>query len=64
MDGALAGALSHLRQPARGAVSGVDSRPGDEQQRRRIRRTAILLALTALGIYVAFIASGIMKATP
>jgi len=25
---------------------------------------AILLALTALGIYVAFIASGIMKAQP
>jgi hypothetical protein len=37
--------------------------PGDDE-RRRIRRTAILLALTALGIYVAFIASGIMKAQP
>jgi hypothetical protein len=30
------------------------------EQRRRIRRNAILLALLALGIYVAFIASGVM----
>jgi hypothetical protein len=37
--------------------------PTDEQ-RRRIRRTTILLALVALGIYVAFIASGVMKAQP
>ena len=29
-------------------------------QRRRIRRNAIVLALLALGIYVAFIASGVM----
>jgi hypothetical protein len=35
-----------------------------EQQRRRIRRTTIVLALVALGIYVAFIASGVMKAQP
>jgi hypothetical protein len=33
-----------------------------EEQRRRIRRTTIVLALVALGIYVAFIASGVMKA--
>jgi hypothetical protein len=33
--------------------------PTDEQ-RRRIRRSAILLALLALGIYVAFIASGVL----
>ena len=33
--------------------------PGDEQ-RRRIRRNALVLALLALGIYVAFIASGVM----
>ena len=33
-----------------------------EEQRRRIRRTTILLALVALGIYVAFIASGVMQA--
>jgi len=31
-----------------------------EQQRRRIRRNAILLGLVALGIYVAFIASGVI----
>ena len=41
----------------------MDRGPGDDE-RRRIRRMAILLALTALGIYVAFIASGIMKAQP
>jgi hypothetical protein len=35
-----------------------------EVQRRRIRRAAIALALVALGIYVAFIASGVMKAQP
>jgi hypothetical protein len=33
-----------------------------EAQRRRIRRTALLLAAVALAIYVAFIASGVMKA--
>jgi hypothetical protein len=31
-----------------------------DEQRRRIRRNAIVLALLALGIYVAFIASGVM----
>ena len=31
-----------------------------DAQRRRIRRTTILLALVALGIYVAFIVSGVM----
>jgi hypothetical protein len=34
--------------------------PTDEQ-RRRIRRTALVLALVALGIYVAFIASGVLQ---
>ena len=29
-------------------------------QRRRIRRNAIVLGLLALGIYVAFIASGVL----
>jgi hypothetical protein len=33
-----------------------------EEQRRGIRRTTILLALVALAIYVAFIASGVIKA--
>jgi hypothetical protein len=33
-------------------------------QRRRIRRNALLLALTALAIYVAFIVSGVIKAQP
>lgn len=35
-----------------------------EEQRRRIRRTTVVLVLVALGIYVAFIASGMMKAQP
>ena len=29
-------------------------------QRRRIRRNAIVLALLAVGIYVAFVASGVL----
>ena len=37
---------------------------GDDQRRRSIRRTTILLVLVALGIYVAFIASSVMKAQP
>jgi hypothetical protein len=32
------------------------------EQRRRIRWTTILLAATALGIYVAFIASSVIRA--
>jgi len=32
----------------------------DEAQRRRIRRNAVLLGVLALGIYVAFIASGVL----
>jgi hypothetical protein len=35
--------------------------PTDEQ-RRRIRRNAVVLGLLALGIYVAFIVSGVMGA--
>jgi hypothetical protein len=35
-----------------------------EQQRRRIRRTTVVLALVAIGIYVAFIASGVMHSRP
>jgi hypothetical protein len=35
-----------------------------EDQRRRIRWTTLLLTLVALGIYVAFIASAMMKAQP
>ena len=41
----------------------VNAGPSDEQ-RRRIRRTTVLLVLVALGIYVAFIASSMMKAQP
>jgi len=37
----------------------VSTGPNDEQ-RRRIRRNAIVLALLAVGIYVAFVASGVL----
>ena len=33
-----------------------------DEQRRRVRRNAILLGLVALGIYVAFIASSVLSA--
>ena len=33
----------------------------DEVRRRRIRRNSVALALIALAIYVAFIASGVLK---
>jgi len=39
----------------------VNTGPTDEQ-RRRIRRMTIALALVAIAIYVAFIASGVMQA--
>jgi hypothetical protein len=39
----------------------VDEGP-DPVQRRRIRRGALLLGLTAVAIYVAFILSGVIKA--
>jgi len=35
--------------------------PDEAQQRRRVRRTALLLALVALGFYVAFIAIGVLR---
>ena len=38
--------------------------PAEEQRRRSVRRTTILLALVALGIYVTFIVSSVMKAQP
>ncbi len=33
-----------------------------DEQKRGIRRTTVLLVLVALAIYVAFIASGVIKA--
>jgi hypothetical protein len=39
----------------------VNAGPTDEQ-RRRIRRTTVVLVLVALGIYVAFIASSMVAA--
>ena len=35
-----------------------------EEQRRAIRRTTIVLTVVVLAIYVAFIASGVIKAQP
>ena len=36
----------------------------DDERRWRIRRNTVVLALTALAIYVAFIASGVIKSQP
>ena len=36
----------------------------DEERRRRIRRNSVALALVAIAIYVAFIASGVLKSQP
>jgi hypothetical protein len=36
--------------------------PTNAEQRRRVRRSAIVLAVVAIAIYVAFIASGVMNA--
>lgn len=36
--------------------------PTGEERRRRIRRNTAVLALTAIAIYVAFIASGVIRA--
>ena len=66
MDRALARAVSHLRRAAHGARrrdAFVTGEPDDER-RRRIRRNSVVLALTALAIYVAFIASGVIKSQP
>jgi hypothetical protein len=41
-------------------VSNTRANGPTEQQRRRIRRGALALALLAIGIYVAFIASGVL----
>lgn len=38
--------------------------PLDERRRRNVRRTTFVLALIALGIYVAFIAASVMEAQP
>ena len=41
----------------------ADEDPSEAQRRRNIRRTTVLLVLVVLGIYVAFIASSVMKAS-
>ena len=35
--------------------------PPTAEQRRRVRRSAIVLAVVAIAIYVAFIASGVLN---
>jgi hypothetical protein len=37
-------------------------RESTAEQRRRVRRSALVLAVVAIAIYVAFIASGVMGA--
>ncbi len=46
------------------ALQDMAEREPTAEQRRRIRRSAIVLALIAIAVYVAFIASGVMKAQP
>ena len=46
------------------ALHEMAEREPTAEQRRRIRRSAIVLAVVAIAIYVAFIASGVMKAQP
>ena len=46
------------------ALQDMAEREPTAEQRRRIRRSAIVLALVAIAVYVAFIASGLMKAQP
>ena len=43
-------------------MNDMAERDPSAEQRRRIRRTAIVLAVVAIAIYVAFIASGVMNA--
>jgi ABC-type amino acid transport system permease subunit len=55
MDGAIAGALPHIRK-----------RPGDQvtdagERQRKIRRNAILLGLLALAFYVGFYVAQIAR---
>ena len=44
------------------ALQEMAEREPTAEQRRRIRRSAIVLALIAIAVYVAFIASGVMQA--
>ena len=46
------------------ALQEMAEREPTAEQRRRIRRSAIVLAVVAIAIYAAFIASGVMKAQP
>ena len=46
------------------ALQEMAEREPTAEQRRRIRCSAIVLALIAIAVYVAFIASGVMKAQP
>ena len=48
MDGAVAGALSHLRQGAGDQVT------EQEELQKRIRRNALLLGLLAVAVYVVY----------
>jgi cytochrome c oxidase subunit 1 len=62
--GAVAGAVPHVRRSAGHQVSQGDtmSDQATAQQRRRIRRNAIVLGIVAFAIYAAFIMSGVLRA--
>ncbi|MFH1813466.1 MAG: cytochrome oxidase small assembly protein [Pseudomonadota bacterium] len=54
MDGAVAGAASHLRNAAGLQVSAAVTSSDDELRRRNVR-TAMWLAGTAVAVFVAFV---------
>ena len=67
VDGAVAGAVPHVRRRAGRQVSAApmnEPSATDAAATRASAGPAIVLALVALGIYVGFIASGVMKAQP
>jgi hypothetical protein len=48
-------------EPARWSPAGMtQDHPTDEATRRRIRRNTVLLAIVAVGIYVAFVVSSML----
>ena len=64
MDGAVAGALPHLRHAAQGSRDAGSLRVTDEQKDRRkgVRRTTIILVAVALAFYLGFILIGVLRA--
>jgi hypothetical protein len=64
VDGTVAGAVSHLRQAAEGPRLRGSLRVTEVQNDRRkgIRRTTIILVAVALAFYLGFILIGVLRA--